>query len=273
MELKKIIKETIRQYFNESINNNIFYHGSKYPELKYITIDNDLGRQLFGYGFYVSPDEEESTQYYSLEGNTDGYLYKIITDKLNFVNWKEPVDNRIISKVKKIPNFMDLFYYKPNFRDLKFDDYEYEIGETTYYWDLLTDPLPKWAIDDNGKVGYFLTIEKNGDIDETHYGLKKSDILDFIRNNEIMGVKELTVNNPNIDIIIRKDELFDSFENLYWYLFLKLKSTKKASNFFKDMGIDAIYGDDKNINIINLDKIKSYKKKKINYKTYRKYLN
>jgi hypothetical protein len=274
MYIEKLLETAIHEYLNEQqevenkINYNVFYHGSKYPKLKFMTNDNNIGKQLFGYGFYVSLNREESLFYYSLSDNTDGYLYTITTDNLNFVDWYKPVSNEIISKVKKIPNFMNLFYYKPNFNDLNFNDYEYNIGDVNYDWDEVTEPLPQWVIDNNGKAGYFLTVEKGG-LYKTYYGLTKNEILNFIKNANVLGVKELKIPNPNLDnIIITKDNLFDSFGNLYWYLFLKLNSTKKTSEFFKDMGVDAFYINDENINIINVGKIKSYKKEEIYYKSF-----
>ena len=70
--------------------------------------------------------------------------------------------------------------------------------------------------------------------------------MDFIKNNTNIGYNELKINDPNIDTIITKDNLFDSFENLYWYLTLKFNSTKKTSDFFNTEKIAFI---DKSIDI------------------------
>lgn len=249
---------------------NTFFHGSKYPTLSFKYKDNNFGKQLFGYGFYVTPNRENAVDYYSLDGNTDGYLYTIKTHNLNIVDWHKPVDKKIITQIKKIPNIFNLFYFKLDFNDLNFDDYQYDTALFNFEWDYLDTPLPTWAVKENGKKGWFLEIYQEPNFRKIYYGLTKKQIINLIKNSGALGLKKsLSINDPHINVAITKDNLFDSFENLYWYITLKFKSTKKTSKFFANLNIDAIYSDyyhEENLNIINIDKILSFKKEFISFK-------
>lgn len=279
MKLDYNIITSVRHLLNENkLNNSIFYHGSKYPKISFEVADNVFGRQLFGYGFYVSSTKQEPIMYYALDGNTDGYLYTIEIENPNMVKWDDKVAKNLIGQIlQKIPNFMSNFIGKSDLKDFSFENHEYIAGDKYFTWDLLEEPLPQWAIDEGAKVGYFLEI---GDVDsdDNHtyssgkyiYGLSKEQVIDIIKKNAIT-YNEFKINDPNIDVVVTKNNVFNSYENLYWYLSILFKSNRKASKFLAALGIDVIYGNKDNINIINPAKILILNRDKIYYKDKRKY--
>lgn len=279
-KIKKIVKTLVEQTTQDK---NVFYHGSKYPKITHdVSKDNNFGRQLYGYGFYVSKNKEESIKYYALEDNTDGFLYTIYTESLNYVNWYDSVPQSLIDKIKDFPNFYKFFYETIDFSELNFDGINLDSNmyivkhngvKIIFDWDYVTDPIPEWLEKKGGSAGYFVTVFINNKVVKQVSGLKKENLLDAILSMKKLEIKNverkspLTINNVNLDNIkITKENLFSDFYNLYWYLFLHFDSTKRTSEFLATLGVDAIYGNESNINIINVKKIVDYKKQRVLYK-------
>ena len=152
------------------------------------------------------------------------------------------------NKLESDPNFYSLFYKEPDLSKFNFDDYEFIIGDTEYEWDVLTKPLPDWAIDVGAKEGWMLT--KNGDYDKTKYGLTPQDIINIIKKNLKKPIK---VNKINLDSKhnfvfydvdtnneITKKSIWLTVGDLYNYLYFKFNSTKETTEYLTKFGVDGV---------------------------------
>jgi len=226
---------------------------------------------------------------YAFKNNTDGYLYTLKIGDLNTQNFEGEVLKDVIGKIKRIPDFLDLFYYEPDYTTIKIEDEQFDLGaDVSYEWDfLLADNMPPWAIEDKVKPGIMLFRYIKGKEDKIIYGLREDELIPKIKSFNDVGVrKELKISDylsseefGTNDEIIERDELFYNFSHLYWYTSIKMKSFKKATQFFKNMGIDAfvvyrsLKGDEYFLNLINPDKIDNINKEEVKYDEHKDYLD
>lgn len=269
-----------------------YYHGSVYPKLEWSAAPEDTGERVGwngeGYGLYITPDYDQARGY-AFKNETDGYVYELLVNDLNILHWGEKVPEDVVNKVKSIPDFYDLFNVTTDFSDLRMEDYEYEIGDYfSWQWDILPEskPLPQWAIAGGGTAGYFLyniTTEigaHKGVESPIKYGLTHSQIIETIKAGRNTGTKE-TINvedfvsadvarNFVVDTISISDLINPTLKTLYWYMYLKMGSMKKVTYFFRKLGYDAFYIDNRNdqdhfLNLINPTKIIEIKREKVTY--------
>lgn len=283
------MRNRIEQLLKEGLNElqthhrgHEYYHGSIHPKIQWSAADENLGWATEGYGLYLTPDKDQAMGY-AFKNRTDGFLHTLNLNDLNMLDFNsDAVPDDIIKKAKSIPEFFNLFYVTPTFEYLDINDLEHEVGDVSWSWDLLTEPLPKWAIEDGGRVGWFLVKHIDGKgYGNAIYGLSKEEVLPTIKkDNSKIFISELDFDElyrqPDADgmqgTIIRYDEIFNKVETLYWYLTLKYQSLKKASLFFKKAGLDAFmvtswgHGHDEHfINLINPSKIIDIKSQKVSF--------
>ena len=270
-----------------------YYHGSVYPKLEWsatpdINTGERIGWNAEGYGLYITPDYNQAKGY-AFKNKTDGYVYELTLNDLNILHWDEKVPEDVINKIKSIPDFYDLFNTTTDFSDLDIEDNEYEIGDYfVWTWDVLpeSEPLPQWAIDDGGTTGYFIynittEIGTNKRVESPiKYGLTAKQVIEIIKNGPNTGTKQTInlsdfvsddiANNLIIDTISISDLINPTLKILYWYMYLKLRSIKTVTHFFRKLGYDAFYIKNRNqedhfLNLINPTKIINIKREKVTY--------
>ena len=150
--------------------------------------------------------------------------------------------------------------------------------------------LPDWDYFDENNiddypVGYNLSRWVNNKITDDFYGLTKEQLLEKIRSfNDVWLVDKIEVGEVDTSFAweLEKDNIFDSYYNLYFYMEKKLKSLKAASKFLVELGIDGFkaegYGvegvyldsSDYIVCIINASKLKDVKGRKVTVKDIQK---
>ena len=269
MKLYKLYEQVL----TEEVVSGTFYHGGLYPKIKWGASPEDYDRSLFGYGIYVTTSKEEAI-YYAVgdRDNEYGYVFSMKLTNLNVVNFNnEPVSDEIIKKLESDNNFYDAFEVKFDDSKFNFDEYGYELGDNILY---------DW---DNESVEGTYTISKlvkNGKYWKgvsTEAGFKKDEILAKIKSyNDVGELSHVKI----YDEVIRKDEIFNSYNKLYFYISAKLNSLKEGAKFMVTLGIDGFKTkgvrvdgvffkeSDYIINILNPDKITNVKAEKVREKDY-----
>lgn len=280
--MKEVIKKLLREgLIDEEIISGKYYHGSPYPKLEWGLAPEDYNRALFGYGIYITTNQQEAISY-ALENREKAYLFSMNLTGLNVVNFHgENVSDDIKNKLEKIPNFYSLFYakFEPNLFD--FEKLEYSLGDDIYYdWDFYDNE----SGDINDKPeGYFLMKWVNGKVVDEIYGLKPEEILTILnKSNDVGKFNSLYYEDANIEI--ERNKLFDEYNYLYFYLTKLLKSSKETSKLLASMGIDGfktkgvgadnvqITKDDYIVNIINPSKLTNVKTKIVTQKDIERYV-
>lgn len=280
--MKSIIKKLLREgLIDEEIISGKYYHGSSYPKLEWGLAPEDYNRALFGYGIYITTNKQEAISY-ALENREKAYLFSMNLSGLNVVNfYDDTVSIEIKNKLEKIPSFYSLFYVKFDPNSFDFEKMDYSLGDDIYYdWDF----YDKNSANNNNKPeGYFLTKWVNDKIADEVYGLKPEEILTILsKSNDVGKFNSLYYEDSNIEI--ERNELFNGYNNLYFYLTKLLKSSKEASKLLASMGVDGfktkgvgvdnveIGEDDYIVNIINPSKLTNVKTKIVTQKDIERYV-
>jgi hypothetical protein len=249
MDLKEIIKSTLRQHLNEQetinkhFNNNfwkwfgeskikennkplICYHGTSNKNIKVFDI-NKIGQTTgnyghYGYGFYFSEDIREAKTYGS----------KIYQCYLKIINPFKGTDKEILKLKKKgVDTIDDLIVVS-----IDFDSFKNSFKNDT----------PIFKIIDS--------IEKHGDAWDLILDFKNKNLLDSDKLNSVLDVLEFTTFNKNVrgvpDYIF--DELkslgikpklnkgFPYYQSLHWVTDLGDRS-KEITDIIKQMGYDGVW--------------------------------
>jgi hypothetical protein len=279
--MKQLIKFLLREnLLDEEVVGGQYYHGSSYPKLEWGLAPEDYNRGLFGYGIYLTTNKQEAISY-ALDSSEKGYLFSLKLNGLNVVDFNnEPVSENIKIKLEKTPNFYSLFYVKFDPNLFNFEDMYYNLGDNIYYdWDYYDTKSAKY---NNKPEGYFLAKWVDNKIVDEFYGLKPEDVITTISKlNDVGEFSNLYYEDENIEI--KKNELFEEYDNLYFYLTKLLKSSKEASKLFSNMGIDgfkakgvgvdkvAFEESDYIVNIINPNKLNDIKSKIVTSKDVEQY--
>lgn len=279
IQIKLRLKQRLNEIHSHS-EGDYYYNGSIYPKLQWSAAKEDVGWATEGYGLYITPDYNQAKGY-AFKNKTDGYIHKLLVNDLNIIDLNGEVPKDIQTYIKSIPNFFDLFNQNPDIQTFKYKDYIFQVGDNVVWeWDELEEPLPEWAIEDGGKEGVFLQkFVDNKPVGKIIYGLKPNEVWPIIQKNKQQGeYKQIDIENLLPDVVTRnmpietigRDTIMSNFEELYWYLFIKLGSLKKATAFFRKLGYDAfkVTKWNKNshyLNLINPTKIISIETKPIKF--------
>lgn len=250
----------------ELINSKVgkYYHGTNKPKLEWGSRTENSGYNMMGYGIYLTSSKLEAIFYAEKFEGGNKYLFEIIPNSNNILEWEGPVPEHIKNEINNIKDIYSLFYNNVNIDDLELTT----ITGDHYEWDYLDSNLPEWAKNRGGKEGYFLI--KNNNFNNIKFGLDEKDINNLIKKNEgVSDVIELDSEHfygIGKNLTIRKSDIFTSVKLLYAYLTNKFNSSKKASELLVSLGVDGLIGaidtsdyadsDTKIIVILNLDKFK-----------------
>ena len=278
--MKKYIQKLLREnLLGEEIISGKFYHGSGFPKLEWGLAPEDYNRALHGYGVYVSTSMEEAMGY-AVESRESGYVFSMNINNLNVVDfYKEDVSDDIKNKLTSMPDFYDGFKIKFNFDDFEFDDLDYQLGNILYTWDYYDE---KYANSANKPVGWFLLKFVDREVVYEKYGLKPEDILPLMKqfSNDVSMKDEII--DDEMDFGFTKDNLFDNYHNIYFYMAKKLGSFRESSKLFANLGIvgfktegvgiEGVYLDDNDyiVNIINPSHLTDVKRKKVTKEQFSK---
>jgi hypothetical protein len=155
---------------------------------------------------------------------------------LNIVEFDdEPVSDEIKQRLESTPNFYSLFEVKFDPNEYDYEDFGYRFGKhISYDWDFFDEESAK---NSNLPQGYTVAKYVDGKIVDEVHGISKDEILQRIINyNDSYYVNNLGYKEA--DIVLSKDNLFDKYRYVYFYMSKKLNSFKEASKLFASMGID-----------------------------------
>ena len=269
MKLYKLYEQVLA----EALISGVYYHGGLYPKIKWGASPEDYDRSLFGYGIYATTSKEEA-MYYAVgeRDNEYGYVFSMNLTNLNVVNFNnEPVSDEIIKKLESDNNFYNAFEVKFDDSKFNFDEYGYELGDNIMYdWDREGDK-------ETYMIGKFIKNGKYWEQVSNEAGFKKDEILAKIKSyNDVGELSQVKI----YDEVIRKDEIFNSYNKLYFYVSAKLNSLKEGAKFMvtlgidgfktKSVGVDGVFLKDSDyiINILNPDKITNVNAEKVSEKDY-----
>jgi len=271
--MKEVIRKLLREgLLDEEIVSGKYYHGSPYPKIEWGLATEDYDRALFGYGIYVTTSKEEAIDY-ALERNKEGYLHSMNIKELNIAEFDdEPVSEEIRQRLESIPNFYSLFQVKVDPNQYDYEDFEYRLGKhITYDWDFFDEETAK---NNNLPIGFAVAKYIDGKIIDEVHGLNKDEILQTIINyNDSYYSNQLDYEEA--DIVLSKNNMFDKYRYVYFYMSKKLNSFKEASKLFASIGIDGFKAEgfggdwfslspnDYIVNIINPSKLKNIRTKKV----------
>lgn len=247
------IFEIYKRVLTEETINEPLYHGSRHPKLAWGTAKEDYGRNLFGYGIYLTTNIYEAIEYGLKEGKIDeGYLHIIHLSNVNIIDLDEVVSNDIKQTLLKDKHFFDLFKVDFNQETFDFEEYYYQIGDITYEWDYFNE--------NGGEQLKLFKYNGNNEIFEKPVR-DVNDIINIIKQDNEVGYKKtidfedvygyFDHNFPSLEF--SRDNVFKSYYYLYYYLVLKEKSMKKASNIFVSLGIDGIKTKGVGVEDVHLD--------------------
>jgi len=267
--IKKLLRENL---LDEEVISGRYYHGSPYPKITWGEAPEDYGRALHGYGIYVTTSKEEAMGY-AVDRSDSGYVFSMSLNNLNVVDfYDDDVSDDIREKLSNMPDFYDGFKIKFDFNAFKFKDMFYRLGNIDYSWDWYDEEYAKIA---NKPEGYFLIKIVDGKLVFEKYGLKEEDILPLMKMfaNDIGIAKKIYDKDMNFEFT--RDNLFDNYHNIYFYMAKKLNSFKESSKLFASLGIDGfktegvgiegvyLNNDDYIVNIINPSHLKNIRSKKV----------
>lgn len=237
------MKNKIKKLLRENLLIETLFHGTNRKELNWNDRNPDPDYNMLGYGIYLTDIQDEAKYYANKKQEGIKYIHTFKPINANIVNWDGPLPESILAYIKNNPNFFN------GGNDVDFEDYSIETSDGSLEWDYIEDPIPDWAKADNGKSGYFIIkYDSNGNqVGKIKYGLTKEQVLSIanqLSSNRgisfeiepsifygITGIKNDELNTQNMLL---------SIANFYTFLYYKLGSTKKASEFLVNLGIDGV---------------------------------
>lgn len=223
----------IKQLLREGLLTEIMYHGSKYSEINFHKRDDNIDMNMLGYGLYTTNAKQEAIQY-AKSDNDKGYLYTIGVTNGNILPWKGKLPDNLINTISKDPDFFNALEKI----DVDIEDYEITIGDDTYDWDLFETPQ------ENIKKGWAIYL--NG-IDLLVSGLTKEELIPTLMKilkgkgisiYEDMDIDENIFYGLPSEMRLNTDNIFNSLAHLSTYLYIKLGSLKKVSEYLVKHGVD-----------------------------------
>jgi hypothetical protein len=280
--MKSYIKKLLREgLLGEEIVSGKYYHGSAYPKIIWGLAPEEYDKSLYGYGIYVTTSKGEGIAYATDEGGRDGYLFSMKLSNLNIVEFDdEVVSSEIKDRLELNQNFYNGFNVKFNDDEFDISSGNYDLGSNiSYEWYFVDDDESK---EYNIKKGYYFERHVDNDLVNEEFFLTADELLDNIKSYNDVGVAEYVEIS---DIEIYRDEIFNNYRNLYFYISTKLNSIKAASKFIATLGIDGFRSksvgvdgihlnpDDYIVCIINPSKINDVDGKKVTSNHFKKLID